>query len=102
MRERRPGVWEIRIGAGTDPATGRTVQKSVTFHGTEPEAAAYRLALAAAHRARRSLAEPAPQLTVGSLFDRWLEADHPWKPSTRPPWDGLGALVNRRRALRTY
>ena len=83
MRERRPGVWEIRIAAGTDPATGRTVQKSVTFHGTETEAAAYRIALVSAHNARRSLTEPAPLLTVGSLLERWLEADHPWKPSTR-------------------
>ena len=33
MRERRPGVWEIRIAAGTDPVTGPTLRRSVTFRG---------------------------------------------------------------------
>jgi hypothetical protein len=37
-RERRPGVWEIRVAAGTDPVTGRTIQRSVTFHGTKADA----------------------------------------------------------------
>jgi hypothetical protein len=83
MRERRPGVWEIRIAAGTDPATGRTLQRSVTFRGTEADAAAHRQALAAQHVAQRSLVGPSPRLTVAELLERWLDADQPWKPSTR-------------------
>lgn len=81
-RERRPGVWEIRIAAGTDPVTGRTIQRSVTFHGTEADADTYRVELAGEYAARRSVARAAPLLTVGELLDRWLAADHPWKPST--------------------
>lgn len=83
MRERRPGVWEIRIAAGTDPVTGRTVQRSVTFRGSQADADAHRRSLASGHRARRSVAQPAPMLTVAGLLARWLEADHPWRPSTR-------------------
>ena len=99
MRERRPGVWEIRVAAGTDPRTGRTVQKSVTFHGTEPEAAAYRVALASAHKARRSIIRPAPQLTVESLLERWLASDHAWKPSTRIGYASNTRHLNRDRHI---
>lgn len=74
MRERRPGVWEIRIAVGVDPRTGNTLQKSVTFHRTEPEAAACRTALASARKARRSIVRPASQVTVESLLERWLAA----------------------------
>lgn len=82
-RERRPGVWEIRVAAGTDPVTGRTWQRSVTFHGDEAAADGYQRDLADQYRARRSVARAAPHLTVGELLERWLEADHPWRPSTR-------------------
>lgn len=83
IRERRPGVWEIRIAAGSDPVTGRTLQRSVTFYGTGPDAEAYRVELAAEYAARRSVAQAAPMLTVGELLGRWLQADQAWKPSTR-------------------
>ena len=32
-RERRPGVWEIRVTVGIDPTTGRSLLKSFTHHG---------------------------------------------------------------------
>lgn len=83
MRERRPGVWEIRVAAGTDPVTGRTVQRSVTFHGTAADAETYRAEFAAEYAARRSVARAAPLLTVAELLGRWMLADRPWKPSTR-------------------
>lgn len=82
IRERRPGVWEIRIPAGAHPLTGRTVTRSVTFHGNRSNARAYAAALGAEHTARRSIARAAPFVTVGELLDRWLAADHRWKPST--------------------
>ncbi len=81
-RERRPGVWEIRVAAGADPVTGRTLQRSVTFYGDEGAAERYRGELAAEYAARRSVARAAPHLSVGELLERWLLADHPWKPST--------------------
>src|SRR5689334_13918850 len=83
IRERRPGVWEIRVAAGTDPVTGRTLQRSVTFRGSASDANAYRKELAAEYVARRSVAKAAPMLTVAELLERWLHADQPWKPSTR-------------------
>lgn len=82
VRERRPGMWEVRIAVGTDPVTGRTTTRSVTFHGNRDEAERYGADLAAQYRARRSVAKAAPMLTVSELLDRWLAADHPWKPST--------------------
>ena len=56
--------------------------RSVTFRGTHNEAERYGSELAAEYRARRSVAKAAPMLTVSELLDRWLMADHPWKPST--------------------
>lgn len=83
MRERRPGVWEIRVAVGTDPVTGRTVQRSVTFRGDALDAETYRAELATEYAARRSVARAAPLVTVGELLGRWMLADHSWKPSTR-------------------
>ncbi|MGV8830324.1 MAG: hypothetical protein ACWA6U_18660, partial [Breznakibacter sp.] len=54
LPERRPGVWEIRVAAGTDPVTGRTIQRSVTFHGDAADAEHTRRELTAEYTARRS------------------------------------------------
>jgi hypothetical protein len=75
-------VWEIRIPAGAHPVTGRTVTRSVTFHGNRADATAYAADLAAEHTAHRSLARAAPFVTVDELLGRGLAADHRWKPST--------------------
>jgi integrase len=99
MRERRSGVWEIRVAAGTDAMTGRTLQRSITFHGSAAEAETYRLELAAEYAARRSVARAAPMLTVGELFERWLAADHPWKPSTRMGYASNARLIAGDRQL---
>lgn len=82
IRQRRPGVWEIRVAAGTDAVTGRTLQRSVTFRGSARDANAYRQELAAEYVARRSVTRAAPMLTIAELLERWLHADQPWKPST--------------------
>jgi integrase len=99
MRERRPGVWEIRVAAGTDAVTGRTMQRSVTFRGTAGQAEAYRTELASEYAARRSVTRAAPMLTVGELFERWLLADHPWKPSTRVGYASNARLIAADRKL---
>ena len=38
LRERRPGVFEIRIAVGVDPVSGKTVQRSFWFHGAPEDA----------------------------------------------------------------
>lgn len=92
LRERRPGVWEIRIAAGTDPVTGRVIQRSITFHGTAVDAETYRQELAAEYARRRVATRAAPLLTVGELVERWLLADHPWRPST---WVGYRSVARQ-------
>lgn len=32
LREKRPGVFEIRVAVGVDPVSGRTVKRSFWFH----------------------------------------------------------------------
>jgi integrase len=82
LRERRPGVWEIRVAVGVDPVTGRSVQRSVRFEGSAADSETYRTELAEEYAIRRAVARAAPFLTVAGLLERWLLADHPWKPST--------------------
>jgi integrase len=77
QRQRRPGVWEVRVPTAPDPVTGRRRQRSVTVHGTETDADARRVLLLTTGPRTRPTA-----LTVGDLLELWLEADHPWKPAT--------------------
>jgi integrase len=81
IRERRPGVFEVRVAVGMDAAGSHTRQRSVTVHGTaaDAEAQAARLAADVAARPTRT---PARLLALGELLEVWLRADHPWKPST--------------------
>lgn len=69
-RKLRPGVWELRVSLGKDPATGKYRQISKTFHGPAR----------AADDALRDLVdkygdaqEDGFRATVGQLLDRWLE-----------------------------
>lgn len=38
LREKTPGVWEVRLESGRDPVTGRRRQVSRSVHGTKREA----------------------------------------------------------------
>lgn len=69
IRERRPGVWELRIGAGRDPATGRYRQLHRTVHGTERQA---RRELANLVGVADEPQRPKSTATLGSLLDQWL------------------------------
>ncbi len=60
MRERSPGTWEIRVAAGVDPLSGRTVQRSFSFHGCAEEAELLRKELAAEWAERRAVRRPRP------------------------------------------
>lgn len=76
QRERRPGVWEVRVPTGQRRG-GRAHQRSYTIYGTHLDAAAARARLVTQPQT------PPPQLiTLGELLALWLVADHPWKPST--------------------
>lgn len=87
LRERRPGVWEVRVAAGRDPNTGSTLQRSITVHGCRDDAD--RVARGLVVPTRRI---PPPSLvTLGDLLPAWLDADQPWKPSTR-----VGSASNAR------
>lgn len=90
MRERSPGVWEIRVAVGVDPVSGRTVQRSFSFHGCAEEAQLRRKELAAEWAERRAIRRTAPFLTVGELLERWLGAHHDWRPAT---WIGARSNV---------
>lgn len=83
MRERSPGVWQLRAYLGRDPLTGNPVQKARTFRGTESAAkkALARLVTEADdNKFNRTTA------TVGQLLDRWLK-NAKLKPSTRRDYD---------------
>lgn len=82
LRERRPGVFEIRIAIGVDPVSGRTVQRSFWFHGSAGDAEERRRELTVQFAEYRSIRRAAPFLTVGELLERWLAAQHDWRPST--------------------
>jgi integrase len=47
LREKSPGVWEVRVEAGRDPVTGRRRQISRSVHGTKRQAQLTLNALAA-------------------------------------------------------
>ena len=89
MRERRSGVWEIRVAVGVEPVSGRTVQRSFTFHGCAEGAELHPMELAAEWAERRAVRRAAPFLTVGELLERWLCAHHDWRPAS---W--IGARPN--------
>ena len=100
MRERSPGVWEIRVAVGVDPVSGRTVQRSFAVHGGAEEAELRRKELAAEWAERRAIRRAAPFRSVGELLERWFCAHHVWRPATwisacsnakALPVDGLAA-----------
>lgn len=91
MRERRPGVWEIRIADGVD-ARGRTRQRSTTVRGSRDDAESLRSQLAEAAAGGHRV--PSVR-TVGELLETWLEAEHPWRPST---WTGYRSNARHLRA----
>jgi hypothetical protein len=97
VRQRRPGVWEVRVALGPDPVTGVSRRRSITVHGNE----------AVAEEARRRCAEEAdrlrarfglsPGVTVGALLTAWLAADHGWRPSTISGFRSIVRFLTRDR-----
>jgi hypothetical protein len=72
MRERRPGVWEVRVVVGNDPATGVSKQRSFTVYGDEDVGRERRRELVAQFGVDRSaLYCRAAGWTVAELLDRF-------------------------------
>lgn len=84
MRERRPGVWEVRVVVGNDPVTGVSRQRSFTVHGDAELVRERRRELVAQFGVDRSaLYCPAAGWTVAELLVRFIAAEHAWSPATR-------------------
>jgi hypothetical protein len=82
-RERSPGVWEIRVTVGPDPAIGSGVQKSFTHHGNKVSARARQRELVTLYGARMAPGPPESAcMTVRELLEAFLSSPHPWTPTT--------------------
>jgi len=84
VRERRPGVWEIRVVVANDEVTGRSVQRSFTVHGDAEVANAGRGELVERFGINRSaLYSSGARLDLAELLARFLAANEHWRPATR-------------------
>jgi hypothetical protein len=82
LRERRPGVWEVRVALGPDLVSGRTAVRSLTVHGDRQAAEEARARWAAQAALVRSTRRARPGIALGELLELWLAAEHAWRPST--------------------
>lgn len=83
IRERLPGVWEIRVVVGFDPVHARSVQRSFTVRGDAEFAERRRRELVDDYGVNRvAFTTEAARLTVADLMERFFDAPHLWKPAT--------------------
>ena len=83
MRERRPGVWEVRVVVGFDAGRRRSIQRSFTVHGDAALAGRARGELVAEYGSARSdIKCAASAVTVGELLEGYLGSAQLWKPAT--------------------
>lgn len=75
VRQRRQGVWEVRIEAGRDALTGRRIQVSRSVHGTKRDAQRLLNALLAAQEAGHG--GHGSTATLRHLIDQWLTQSAP-------------------------
>ena len=66
VRERRKGVWQVRLSAGTDPVTGERIIVTETVYGLKKDANDRLDAL------RLDYKKPTTQATVTMLTKKWL------------------------------
>jgi integrase/predicted nucleotidyltransferase len=87
LRERKPGVWEIRVFTGRDQS-GRPTQVSRTVRGTKREAQR----VAAAFESRPP--SNAAGRTVADVLSAWRDVNQPvWAESTRRDYESRIALI---------
>ncbi len=92
VRERQPGVWELRVRTGRDPLTGRYGQVSRTVRGGKREAdrALARLSAEVAEGRHAGTGQ-----TVAVLLDAWV--DHLTAQGRTPKTiDGYRSLITAR------
>ncbi|HEY8822044.1 MAG TPA: tyrosine-type recombinase/integrase [Dermatophilaceae bacterium] len=82
LRQRRPGVWEVRVALGADPISGHCRQRSVTVRGDSAEAAEQLARWAAVATLVRVARRADPAVSLARLLETWLGTDHGWRPST--------------------
>ncbi len=70
MRERQPGVWELRVRLGRGPLSGKHRQVSRSFRGTERQASKELAKLATATPEASAVGS---SKTVKDLLDRWID-----------------------------
>jgi integrase len=89
IRQRRPGVWEVRVFTGRDEE-GQPTQVSRTVRGGKRDAQRV---------AAELTTKPAPRIagrTVADVLDAWIEASAPtWAQSTRRDNESRAALVKQ-------
>jgi hypothetical protein len=77
LRERRPGVWEVRVFTGSD-AQGRPIQLSRTVYGGKRDV----LRVAAEMEVHKGRARSAGRF-VGDVLDAWVDQNFgTWAPSS--------------------
>ena len=87
VRQKRPGVWEVRVFTGRD-AKGRPTQVSKTVRGTKRDAERIAAELTVRRPAR------AAGRTVAELLDLWLEHnDDRWAVTTRQDQESRVKLI---------
>jgi integrase len=83
LRERSPGVWEIRVVTGFDAGRGRSIQRSFTVHGDAALAGQARRELVAEYGSTcTGLRHAASAVTVGELLEGYLGSAQLWRPAT--------------------
>jgi hypothetical protein len=83
VRERSPGVWEVRVVVGFDPGSGRSIQRSFTVHGDAALAGKARRELVAGYGSVRSdIGRAASAVTVGELLEGYLGSAQLWRSAT--------------------
>lgn len=80
IRERRPGVWLVRVDGGLDPVSGRRHQPSRTIHGSRADAD---IALAQLIVDLGKGIVPGTTATLEQLLERWFaHAERRLSPTT--------------------
>ncbi len=95
LRQRWPGVWEIRVALGPDLVSGRSAVRSLTVHGDRAAAEDARARWTAQAALVRSQRRSWPGISLEDLLVTWLVAEHGWRPSTLAGYRStVGILVH--------
>src|ERR1700694_4834941 len=96
LRERRPGIWQLRVFIGTDPISQRPIQKSRTVHARLKSDAKQALRAFAdeVQAEQEAMAAAVPTRTFGQLLEEWLS--HAERRLARTTFETYRQYVDRR------